>query len=118
MVLSCRVIESRKEGKMNIAVFASGRGSNFSAIAQAAKKGILRGAHISLLVCDNPHALVIRRAQEFKVKTLLALREDFRDQTSFERAIIQRLKAEKIDLVVLAGFMCISTFRTTATMNW
>ena len=90
---------------MNIAVFASGRGSNFSAIAQAAKKGILRGAHISLLVCDNPHALVIRRAQEFKVKTLLALREDFRDQTSFERAIIPRLKAEKIDLVVLAGFM-------------
>ena len=90
---------------MNIAVFASGRGSNFCAIARAAKKNDLAGARISLLVCDNPRALVIRRAKEFKIKTLLALREDFYDKASFEHAIIQRLKADNIDLVVLAGFM-------------
>jgi phosphoribosylglycinamide formyltransferase-1 len=91
--------------KVNIAVFASGRGSNFCAIARAAKKGELAGARISLLVCDNPRALVIRRAKAFKIKTLLACREDFSDRASFEQAIIQRLKAERVGLVVLAGFM-------------
>lgn len=90
---------------MNIAIFASGKGSNFCAIARAIKNGSLSGARISLLVCDNPHALVIRRAKQFKIKTLLVVREDFYNQVSFEQAIIQRLKAEKIDLLVLAGFM-------------
>jgi len=90
---------------LNIAVFASGKGSNFSALVRASRKGKLAGARVSLLVCDNPRALVIRRAQALKIKVLLAVRDDFCDRASFERAIIQRLKAEDIGLVVLAGFM-------------
>ena len=38
---------------MNIAVFASGKGTNFSAIVRAVKKGKIK-ANLSLLVCDNP----------------------------------------------------------------
>jgi len=89
---------------LNIAIFASGRGSNFSAIARAVKKGSW-GVKISLLVCDNPRALVIKKAQANKVKALIALREDFKSRDDFERVIIQRLKADKINLIVLAGFM-------------
>ncbi|MBI3991036.1 MAG: phosphoribosylglycinamide formyltransferase, partial [Candidatus Omnitrophica bacterium] len=40
---------------MNIAVFASGRGTNFSAIIKAVKAGKIK-ANLSLLVCDNPKA--------------------------------------------------------------
>lgn len=88
----------------NIAVFASGRGTNFSAIARAIKKGKIK-ANLSLLVCDNPKAGVIGRAKRAGVKIILVKREDFKSRQEFEAEIIQRLEENKIDLVVLAGFM-------------
>ncbi|MCM8799170.1 MAG: phosphoribosylglycinamide formyltransferase [Candidatus Omnitrophica bacterium] len=88
----------------NIAVFASGRGTNFSAIAQAIKKGKIK-ANLALVVCDNPKAGVIKRAKRQGVKVVLVLREDFKSKEEFEAKIIQHLEENKIDLVVLAGFM-------------
>ena len=90
----------------NIAVFASGRGTNFSAIIKAVKKGVIK-ANLALLVCDNPKAGVIARAKRAKVKVALIKKEDFPTKEEFEAKIIQQLKQEKIDLIVLAGFMCI-----------
>lgn len=89
---------------MNIAVFASGRGTNFSAIIQAKKRGIIK-ARIALLVCDNPKAGVIVRAKRAGVKCILVKRENYICRKDFELKIIQHLKAEKTDLIVLAGFM-------------
>lgn len=89
---------------MNIAVFASGRGTNFSAIIRAVKKGLIK-ANLSLLVCDNPQAGAIARAKRAGVKVALVKREDFSTKEDFEAKIIQHLKEEKIDLIVLAGFM-------------
>ena len=88
----------------NIAVFASGKGTNFSAIARAIKKGKIK-ANLSLLVCDNPKAGVIVRAKRMGVKVALVLREDFKSRKDFEAKIIQHLEENKIDLIVLAGFM-------------
>lgn len=88
----------------NIAVFASGRGSNFSAIHAAIKKGKLK-ANLMLLVCDNPKAGVIRRAKKAQVKIALIPREDYEKRSDFEAKIIQELKLHHIDLIVLAGFM-------------
>jgi phosphoribosylglycinamide formyltransferase 1 len=89
---------------MNIAVFASGRGSNFSAIIKAAKKGKIKGV-VALLVCDNPEAGVIKRAKRSGVKAALFLRKDFTSKADFENKIIQTLKDNDIKLIVLAGFM-------------
>lgn len=88
----------------NIAVFASGRGTNFNAIAQAVKKGSLK-VNLALLVCDKPGAAVLDKARKSGVKTFLIKREDFAQKKDFEDAIIKELKANKIDLVVMAGFM-------------
>jgi phosphoribosylglycinamide formyltransferase-1 len=89
---------------MNLAVFASGRGSNFSAIAKAIKQDKLK-VKLQILVCDQPQALVIKRAQILGVRVVLVRREDFASRLDFEAAIIQRLKNYKIGLIVLAGFM-------------
>jgi len=89
---------------MNIAVFASGRGSNFTAIIQAAKKGKLKG-NLALLICDNHQAGAISRAKRAKIKVAEILREDFASKAEFENKIIRTLKDYKIDLIVLAGFM-------------
>ena len=89
---------------MNIAVFASGRGSNFIAIARAVKKGKIK-ANLSLLVCDNPSAGAIGRAKRAGIKVALVERKDFTAKGDFEAKIIEHLEENKIDLIVLAGFM-------------
>lgn len=89
---------------MNIAVFASGRGTNFSAIARAAKKGVIK-ANLALLVCDNPKALVLQKAKRAGVKAALVKKEDFATKRDFELGIIEHLEENTIDLIVLAGFM-------------
>jgi len=89
---------------VNIAVFASGRGTNFGAIIKATKLGKIK-ANLSLLVCDNPKAGAIGRAKRAGIKIALVKREDFTDKKDFEAKIIQHLEENKIDLIVLAGFM-------------
>ncbi|MBP7215791.1 MAG: phosphoribosylglycinamide formyltransferase [Candidatus Omnitrophica bacterium] len=92
------------QASLNIAVFASGNGSNFQALLDARKRGVFKAA-IALLVCDNPKARVLQRARKAQVKVALVKREDFASKTDFEQEIIRILKQEKIDLIVLAGFM-------------
>lgn len=96
--------KSSLENLKNIAVFASGNGSNFQAIAEAVKKGRLK-AHLRLLVCDNPKAYVLERAEKFGVKVLPIDGGNYSSKKDFEDEIIRKLKAERIDLIVLAGFM-------------
>jgi phosphoribosylglycinamide formyltransferase-1 len=91
---------------MNIAVFASGRGTNFAAIIRTTKLGKIK-ANLSLLVCDNPKAGAIGKAKRAGVKVALVKREDFSNKKDFEDRIIQHLEENKIDLIVLAGFMCL-----------
>jgi len=89
---------------MNIAVFASGRGTNFAAIIRAIKKGKIK-ANLSLLVCDNPGAAAIARAKRAGIKVALIKREDSPTKREFETKIIQHLEENNIDLIVLAGYM-------------
>jgi phosphoribosylglycinamide formyltransferase-1 len=92
------------EAGVNLAVFASGFGSNFSAIVKAVKQNKIKVKSV-ILVCDQPEALVIKRAQKAKVRVVLIRRQDFSSRADFEEAIIQRLRNYKINLIALAGFM-------------
>jgi phosphoribosylglycinamide formyltransferase-1 len=89
---------------VNLAVFASGRGSNFSAIVKAIKQRKIK-AKLQILVCDQPQAPVIKRAQASGVQVVLVRRQDFSSRLDFEAAVTQRLKYYEIDLIILAGFM-------------
>ena len=89
---------------MNIAVFASGRGTNFQAIINAVKKGLIK-ANLSLLVCDNQGAFAIERAKKAGIKYVLLKKEKFAVKKDFENEIIRCLEENSIDLIVLAGFM-------------
>ena len=89
---------------MNIAVFASGRGSNFAAIIRAVKKGAIK-ANLALLICDQPGAGAIGRAKRAGIKVALVKREDFSSKDDFENKIAQYLEENEIDLIVLAGYM-------------
>ena len=89
---------------MNFAVFASGNGSNLQAIINAVKKRVIK-ANIALVVSDNPKAYALERALRARIKSVVINPKDFFDRESFDRAVIEYLKKEKIDFIVLAGFM-------------
>ncbi|MBL7084926.1 MAG: phosphoribosylglycinamide formyltransferase [Candidatus Omnitrophica bacterium] len=89
---------------MNIAVFCSGNGSNFQAIADSVKCGVIK-AKIALMVCDNPGAFALERAKKEGIKSLLIERKNFKSKDEFEGEIIKNLEKENIELVCLAGFI-------------
>jgi phosphoribosylglycinamide formyltransferase-1 len=90
---------------LNIAVFCSGNGTNLQAIINAVKSRKLKGAKISLAVSDNFQAYALERARRAGIKSVVVDPRGFDTKTGFEQEIIRYLKIEKIDLLVLAGFM-------------
>lgn len=87
-----------------IAVFASGSGTNFEAIAEACASGAIE-ATVALLVCDKPGAKVLERAERFGVETFVFSPKAFAGKAEYEAEIVRRLDAAQIDLVCLAGYM-------------
>lgn len=89
---------------MRFAVLVSGRGTNLQAIIGALKKGKIK-AKLALVLSDNPHACALKRAQKAKIKSLIINPKDFFDRVDADRALLASLRKEKIDFVVLAGYM-------------
>ncbi len=90
---------------MNIAVFASGSGSNFEAIVQATRDGRLAGVDVSLLVCDKPGAYVIERAARLGVPCRVFDPKSYPDKAAYETELVETLRERGISFVVLAGYM-------------
>lgn len=90
--------------KTNIAVFASGNGSNFEALVQACKNGTI-AADIRILVCDQPNAYCIERAKNHNVPVFAFKAKEFTDKAHYETEICRILKTYDIELICLAGYM-------------
>lgn len=95
-------------GVFRIAVFASGRGSNFQALVDAQSNGLIDG-EISLLVCDKPQAAVVERARKAGIDCFLFQPKDYASREDYEREIAAELSKRGIDLIVLAGYMRLLT---------
>ncbi|WP_219835333.1 phosphoribosylglycinamide formyltransferase [Paenibacillus sp. R14(2021)] len=94
---------------MRIAVFASGQGSNFGALAEAAKQQRLEGASLELLVCDKPEAPVVERARAAGVDTFVFRPKEYPSREAHDSEILSELRRRGIELIVLAGYMRIIT---------
>ena len=90
--------------KLKIAVFASGYGSNFEAIAKACQSGEL-AAEVVLMVCDKPTARVNTLADELGVERLTFSAKDYASKAEYEAKIVERCEALGIELICLAGYM-------------
>lgn len=90
--------------KKSIAVFASGSGSNFQAIAEAIEQGELQ-ATIRLVVTDQPDAYVIERAKTKGISVLAIRPKDFSSKQAYEAAILGVLEEKEVEWLVLAGYM-------------
>ena len=85
-----------------IAVFASGSGSNFQAIINVIREGLLP-AEISLLVCDQPRAFAIERAKANQIPCFIFSAKDYSSKSEYETEIATLIK--DVDFIVLAGYM-------------
>ncbi|MCD9024599.1 phosphoribosylglycinamide formyltransferase [Cohnella silvisoli] len=93
---------------IKIAVFASGSGSNFQALAEAVRDGKIH-ASIELVVCDKPTAFVLERARNFQVETYTFSPKQYASREAYEEVIVSKLQAVGIDLIVMAGYMRLVT---------
>jgi phosphoribosylglycinamide formyltransferase-1 len=88
----------------NLAVFASGTGTNFVAIAKACAAGVL-DARVAVMVCDKPGAAVIDRAKELGVETFVFDPHSYASKADYEKEIVKILDAKGVELICLAGYM-------------
>ncbi|MDD6275989.1 MAG: phosphoribosylglycinamide formyltransferase [Clostridia bacterium] len=94
---------------VKIAVFVSGGGTNLQALIDAQKSGIITHGKIELVVSNKPNAYALERAKNNSIETVVINNKDYSDKREFEAELKKTLKAHEIELIVLAGFMCILT---------
>jgi len=89
---------------MEVAVLASGRGSNFQSIIDASNRGEIPNANIKLLIVNKKNAYAIERAKKHNIPHYLVESKN-KERTEFDFEILKILHVNKIDIIVLAGFM-------------
>ncbi|MFH1459503.1 MAG: phosphoribosylglycinamide formyltransferase [Candidatus Omnitrophota bacterium] len=87
-----------------LAVFCSGFGSNLQAIINAISKGTLK-AQIRLVVSDKVDAYALVRARRAGIAVMYTDPAEFKTRASYDLNILKRLKKDKIDIVILAGYL-------------
>lgn len=93
--------------KARIAVFVSGGGTNLQALIDAQKSGIIESGEIALVISNNKDAYALQRAADNGIASEVVLKKECGSQEAFEAKLCQILEENKIDLIVLAGFMSI-----------
>ncbi len=89
---------------MNIAVLASGSGTNLQAIIDAVKAGKVK-ANIACVIGDRKDAFALERARSAGIEAIHIRPKDFSSREEFDREAIRHLERHNVELVVLAGFM-------------
>ena len=93
--------------KARIAVLVSGGGTNLQALIDAQKAGTLKSGELALVIASNREAYALNRAAENGIPAAVVARRECPTQEAFEGQIEAELRAYDIDLIVLAGFLCI-----------
>ena len=93
--------------KARIAVLVSGGGTNLQALIDAQGSGIISSGEIALVISNNRNAFALERAAKAGIKSAVVLKKECGSQEAFEQSIKDLLAENKIDLIVLAGFMSI-----------
>lgn len=102
------------QNKVNIAVMVSGGGTNLQALIDAQRNGIIKSGEITLVISNNESAYALRRAELAGIKCAVVNKNECASQEQFENRLIDVIEKNNIDLIVLAGFMCILSGRFTS----
>ena len=91
--------------QLNIAVFASGKGSNFKSILDAIKSGKICNTQIVIVISNNSHAGALEIARENNIPALHMSRTQFSSDQDFNSTLLAALQKHNVNFIVLAGYM-------------
>lgn len=92
-----------------IAVLVSGGGTNLQALIDAQNAGIIKSGKIELVISNKEGAYALTRAENAGIKTAVINNKAYATREEFEAEVKSVLKENGIELIILAGFMCILT---------
>lgn len=95
---------------VRLGVLASGRGSNLQAIINAVEAGKIH-ARVAVVISDRPEAPALDRARRHHLTAVFLNPKDFPTREDYDERIVEILKQQDVDLVILAGYMRIITTR-------
>lgn len=91
--------------KARIAVLVSGGGTNLQALLDAQHAGKLPSGEIVLVVSNVAGAYALERAKKAGVPGSTLLKKELGSQEAFEAALLRILQENRIDVIILAGFL-------------
>lgn len=100
--------------KAKICVLVSGGGTNLQALIDAQKSGIISSGEIVLVISNKSDAYALERARQNGIEALVISNKAYASRGDFEDELIKQIDARGIDIIVLAGFMCILTEKFTS----
>ncbi len=93
----------------SIVVLVSGGGTNLQALLDAQGRGELPGGRVAAVVSSKEGAYALERAAKAGVPGYVVPKKDYPDHRSYSLALLEKCRALKADLIILAGFMHILT---------
>ena len=90
---------------LKVGVLVSGGGTNLQAILDAIDNGKITNAEVSLVISNNPNAYALERAKNHNIEAVCISPKKFENREEFHKALLQELQENKVELVVLAGFL-------------
>ena len=89
---------------LNIAVFASGRGSNFEALQHAIITEKFP-ARIVLVLSNNSQSGALALARSFNIPAFHISQRQFNSSDEFDATVLEILRIHEVNFIVLAGYM-------------
>ena len=93
--------------KKKIGVLVSGGGTNLQAIIDAQKNGIITSGEVVTVVSNKEGVYALERAKNAGIEAAVISKKSFSTQKEFDMAITKHMKERGVDLIVMAGFLCI-----------
>ncbi|NLZ82677.1 MAG: phosphoribosylglycinamide formyltransferase [Clostridiales bacterium] len=90
---------------LRVAVLISGGGTNLQAIIDSIESGKLKNVTIEVVISSKKYAYGLERARNHGIKGVEIIKKDYSNPALFEEALLDELNSNKIDLVVLAGYL-------------
>lgn len=92
--------------KVKVAVLVSGGGTNLGAILNAIDSGIITACQVDCVISNKPDVYALERAKNKGIYNTVINKKEL-GSAEFEKRLTELLTQRNIDLIVLAGFMCI-----------
>ena len=92
-----------------IAVLVSGGGTNLQALIDAKNRGEIPEGEFAAVISSSPNAYALKRAEAAGIATFVIDRKAYGSNREMTVSLTELLQEQKIELVVLAGFMHILT---------